>query len=199
MSDYQKRELKSTLVLIGTHTGGGYAISITSDWKNMTCIPLPALTLQKAAELRQKIINWMQGKNVRGGKERRPLFPEADEEYDFENIMAEMWEDIVGPVLGQLGFLHARAPEKPLPRLTWYAMGPLASLPLHAAGRYDEPYTRTYNYVISSYTPTLGALLKPRAIEFRGILGVGQESTTGCTPLPETVTELNQLEKQAHT
>jgi CHAT domain-containing protein len=35
----------------------------------------------------------------------------------------------------------------------------------------------------------------PNSIEFRGILTVGQEFTTGCTPLPGTVAELNIIKE----
>lgn len=50
-----------------------------------------------------------------------------------------------------------------------------------------------YNYVISSYSPTLTALLPPTQTPntFTGILAVGQKSTLGLPPLPGTEDELN--------
>jgi CHAT domain-containing protein len=70
---------------------------------------------------------------------------------------------------------------------------------LHAAGIYDKPQSRIFDYVISSYTPTIKALLEPFPVfpEFRGILAVGQEATIGCAPLPGTVAELDKIEHQA--
>jgi CHAT domain-containing protein len=86
-----------------------------------------------------------------------------------------------------------------MPRLTWCTTGPLAFLPLHAAGCYNEPGARIFDYVVSSYVPTLSTLLKPHypPAKFQGILAVGQEATAGCVPLPGTVAELDSIEKQA--
>lgn len=47
-----------------------------------------------------------------------------------------------------------------LPHVTWHAPGALASLPLHAAGKYSgDPTENAFETVISSYTPTLASLL----------------------------------------
>jgi CHAT domain-containing protein len=91
-------------------------------------------------------------------------------------------------------------PTENLPHLTWCTTGPLAFLPLHAAGCYDEPHARIFDYVFSSYTPTLGALIKPLPppSEFHGLLAVGQVATAGCDPLPGTVVELDQIQEQAN-
>ena len=53
-----------------------------------------------------------------------------------------------------------------LPHLWWCPTGPLAFLPIHAAGIYNEfglpvQHQCVSDYVISSYTPTLSALLSP--------------------------------------
>lgn len=92
-------------------------------------------------------------------------------------------------------------PANPLPRVTWCTTGPLASLPLHAAGLYETADSRSkaFNYVVSSYTPTLGALLVPSPTPdtFRGILTVGQAKTVGQPALPYTVKELEHIASQA--
>ncbi|KAG8724148.1 hypothetical protein FRC09_000106 [Ceratobasidium sp. 395] len=197
MSDYQEMELKHTVVVLGVHSEAGYAICIRPRWERGEVFPLPRLCLQKAHEIRQRFLNWAQGIEVRGSRERKPQPPEAEEEIKFNHIMAELWEEIVHPVLETLGFLVPASVQKPLPRLIWCATGPLASLPLHAAGDYGDPGAKTYKYVISSYTPTIGTLFKPSPPEVRGIVGVGQEFTEGSSHLPNTVTELNQLQAQA--
>jgi CHAT domain-containing protein len=88
---------------------------------------------------------------------------------------------------------------KDLPHITWCTTGPLAFLPLHAAGCYDEPQARVFDFTISSYTPTISSLLKPiRTLSgFSGILAVGQATTSGCAPLPGTVEELDRIQEQA--
>jgi CHAT domain-containing protein len=90
--------------------------------------------------------------------------------------------------------LQLPLPIKEPPRLTWCATGPLAFLLLHAAGCYNEPGPRVFDYVVSSYTPTLSALLdRSRPLtQFRGLLVVGQAAT-----LPGTIIELDQIQKQA--
>ena len=57
-------------------------------------------------------------------------------------------------------FLQASFTED-LPRIWWCATGPLAFLPIHAAGIYNNGMARydISDYAVSSYTPTLNALL----------------------------------------
>ncbi|MEV0231903.1 CHAT domain-containing protein [Nonomuraea sp. NPDC050786] len=49
-------------------------------------------------------------------------------------------------------------------RIWWCPTGPLTTLPLHATGRHRPGGTTTWagEYVVSSYTPTLQALLRAR-------------------------------------
>lgn len=55
-----------------------------------------------------------------------------------------------------------------------------------------------YNHVISSYTPTLSALLSSpqSSTTFYGILAVGQKSTPGLPALPGTETEIANIQRQ---
>ena len=86
--------------------------------------------------------------------------------------------------------------------MIWCPTGPTSFFPLHAAGLYDsqERGTKTYEYVASSYTPTLSiladsnnALAQEPAGEFQGILAVSQPSNDGQTPIPKTVDEVKAL------
>ena len=76
--------------------------------------------------------------------------------------------------------------------ITWCPTGPLTQLPLHAAGIYDiDDGPRIYDFIVSSYTPSLSALT--RGVEKRtttsGILVVTQPATPGFQPLPGTTVE----------
>lgn len=89
------------------------------------------------------------------------------------------------------------------PRIWWCATGPLAFLPIHAAGIYDNgmPGSCISDYVVSSYTPTLNTLIiskdhKTRRT-FRGLLAVGQPNTPGQSALPSTMVELTQIQQRA--
>jgi CHAT domain len=76
-----------------------------------------------------------------------------------------LWDDIADPVLDRLGFADAPGPEQSWPRLWWCPTGPLTLLPLHAAGYHGdgtEIGRSVLDRVVSSYTPTLRALMEAR-------------------------------------
>ncbi|KAF8594524.1 hypothetical protein BDV93DRAFT_565349 [Ceratobasidium sp. AG-I] len=85
-----------------------------------------------------------------------------------------------------------------LPHITWCTAGPLSYLPIHAPGDY-ESQSMVFDYTISSYTPTLSALLLPLSTPntFPGILAVGQSSTPNMAPLPGTSAELSQIQDKS--
>jgi tetratricopeptide (TPR) repeat protein len=75
---------------------------------------------------------------------------------DVWTTLGWLWDAIAEPVLTTLGHTG----DAPPPRLWWSVTGPLTLLPLHAAGRRDGP--SVLDRVVSSYTPTLGALIRAR-------------------------------------
>lgn len=85
-------------------------------------------------------------------------------------LQAWMWDTVAEPVLAELGFTSTPtgAPDG-WPRLWWCPTGPLTMLPLHSAGYHKDPdehgmFRRTVlDRVVSSYTPTLRALVEARA------------------------------------
>jgi CHAT domain-containing protein len=86
----------------------------------------------------------------------------------------------------------------PLPRVTWCTSGPLVFLPLHAAGIYGLPNKpKIFDYVVSSYTPTISALLQHRVEKqrsaIRRLLAVSQPNTPHQLPLPGTEKEVLNL------
>ncbi|CAE6475154.1 unnamed protein product [Rhizoctonia solani] len=128
------------------------------------------------------------------GTERRPM---QEEEIDFGEVLADLWYGIVKPVLDSLGYRNkdSIAPSN-LPHITWCPTGALTFLPLHAAGDYSQPRSRVFDYVVSSYTPTLTALLSswPSKLDHSSrVLIVGQEATPGHQQLPGTTRELDSV------
>jgi CHAT domain-containing protein len=92
------------------------------------------------------------------------------------------------------------------PRIWWCPTGPLAFLPIHAAGIYNENATRlnVSDYVVSSYTPTLSALISAtqsheRHDTFQGLLAVSQPNTHGQPSLLNTSVELKQIKEKVKT
>jgi len=75
--------------------------------------------------------------------------------------LAWLWDTVTGPVLSHLG--HTQVPDQARwPRVWWLPTGPLAGLPLHAAGHHDDEVSLsrrvTVDRVVSSYAPSLHAL-----------------------------------------
>ena len=93
--------------------------------------------------------------------------------------------------------------EQNLPRLWWCLTGPLAFLPLHAAGIYpangDDKVICLADFAISSYTPTLSALAesqKPfRNAQGMRLLAVIQPDIPEPNSLPGTMKELAFIEQ----
>lgn len=76
-----------------------------------------------------------------------------------------MWEAIASPVLDELGHTAAPPPGTPWPRMWWCPTGALTLLPLHTAGYHRPPgegADTVLDRVVSSYTPTVRALLQAR-------------------------------------
>ncbi|KAF8604310.1 TPR-like protein [Ceratobasidium sp. AG-I] len=181
------------VVVFNVHDTRCDALVLLPNSQEVTHVPLPSFSLQKAAMAYKQMTHSLQRKGVR---ERGVRVGQAQRKDVFESILSLLWSDVAQPVLQSLGYLQV-APTLDLPHITWCATGPLAFLPLHAAGCYSKPHERVYNYAVSSYTPTLSALLapdrSPRA--FRGILGIGQTNTPGFQSLYGTVQELSRIQQ----
>lgn len=87
--------------------------------------------------------------------------------------------------------------------MTWCATGPLALLPLHAAGLYGSPNDiKLYDFTVSSYTPSLTMLIEAHrqssnkassAASLPRILAISQPNTPGQNPLPGTKKEVSEI------
>lgn len=106
-----------------------------------------------------------------------------------------LWDAVAEPVLTALEF-DVPPDGTRLPRLWWSPIGPLNFLPLHAAGHHDKPGRSVIDRVVSSYTPTLRALLLARSRPVptdHTALAVAMPRTAGLADLPEAVTEVAAL------
>ncbi|KAJ7438299.1 CHAT domain-containing protein [Mycena galericulata] len=118
----------------------------------------------------------------------------------FRNVLAEIWLEIVKPVFEvlKLKVPFVQKSENP-PRLWWCLTGPFSFVPVHAAGVYDSGGTDCVSdYVISSYTPTLTALLDPPAdipTSFK-MTAVTEPHAPGCSALPGTKMELDKIKSR---
>ncbi|KAG9121960.1 hypothetical protein FRC07_001854 [Ceratobasidium sp. 392] len=160
-------------------------------------VPLPT-SWSKVLELSRAMQNTvrLQGREVRDSEAARHFARASRTRQSpaaaIQNVLKQLWECIVRPVLMALGFLKGLSlgPEE-LPHICWCPAGPVAtSLPLHAAGDYNlGPEHWAITHVVSSYTPTLSSLLQaldrssnPKSEASRMLL-VSQPATPPSNPL----------------
>ncbi|EIN08831.1 hypothetical protein PUNSTDRAFT_143536 [Punctularia strigosozonata HHB-11173 SS5] len=120
--------------------------------------------------------------------------------YTHEEVLSVLWTLIVHPVVEALGLKPGDLAARP--RVWWCLTGPTAFLPVHAAGLYHQANPEcASDYLISSYTPTITALLSaqrnPPSIRPDGpdmsVLLVAEPSAPGHAPLPNTIEEIDRL------
>ncbi|CUA78376.1 DNA double-strand break repair Rad50 ATPase [Pyrococcus horikoshii OT3] [Rhizoctonia solani] len=169
------------------------ALFILPKHNNVNHLALHTFSEHKARQARSQLETSLRHRNLRQrGFKKQGQLGYVD---GMEDVLRTLWTDVVKPVLDYLGYTDSVSQDR-LPHITWCPTGPLSFLPLHAAGDYSQPRSRIYNYAISSYTPTLSALIPsaPRAQNFKyRLLAVGQATTPDHPPLPGTNTELAHI------
>jgi len=90
-----------------------------------------------------------------------------------------------------------------LPRIWWCPTGPLAFLPIHAAGIYEQDTSAQClaDFAVSSYIPTLSVLKglhsrAPSNTTNDGVLLVSQPNTPGLPKIPSTTAEVQKTREQ---
>lgn len=124
----------------------------------------------------------------------------------FGDVLGWLWDVLAKPVLDALEIGHQPLPGMPWPRVWWSPTGLLNAFPLHAAGRHDQPGASVLDRVVSSYTPTIRALLRSRAHAARAadarsragqperkVLAVAMPETAGHASLEWSATEAEAL------
>ncbi|OQD60743.1 hypothetical protein PENPOL_c021G01741 [Penicillium polonicum] len=100
-------------------------------------------------------------------------------------LLEWLWDAIANPVLDVLGLM--RTSDGCWPRIWWILTGPLAKFPIHAAGYHYHRYDTVLDRAISSYSPSVRALLQSR-----------QRSSTLATPRGSGKAVLVGMEKTPH-
>ncbi|CAE6414095.1 unnamed protein product [Rhizoctonia solani] len=178
------------IVVINCYKSHCDALFILPEQDNVKHLPLPNFTEEKARSARSEIETSLR---YRGLRERGFKILQAPGEKDrIGSALAVLWTDIVKPVLEFIGFMN-NIQSSSLPHVTWCPTGGMSFLPLHAAGDYDQPRSRVFDYVTSSYTPTLTALLASSPTVLKStprVLAIGQANTPGRNSLPGATKEL---------
>ncbi|KAF9009671.1 CHAT domain-containing protein [Cyathus striatus] len=171
---------------------------------NIVPVHLPQF-YERAVILRERLYKLLNPKSVRTKTARtgRPAINEKDR-FSIKELLRDLWYEIVKPILDVLKLQPTSNP----PRIWWCPTGPLAFLPLHAAGDYysnvktQNPGSNIMEYAISSYTPTITALTQSLSKhhqqqhqEFKGLLAVSEPVASGFSPIPGTALEIKYLKQ----
>ncbi|KAF7345789.1 CHAT domain-containing protein [Mycena venus] len=186
----QQAAISGPIIILTTTDSTCSALIVTITY--VQCLKLPEMTLPKVELLAKGFkgaFNFGNATRIFGQKEESGNMDRGDV---FQGLLADLWKEIVKPVFAALGLQKSVDP----PRLWWCPTGPFAFLPLHAAGIYDTATSEcTSDYVVSSYTLTLTALLDPPAhiaVPFK-VTAVIQPNAPNGVPLPGTMAELNKI------
>jgi tetratricopeptide (TPR) repeat protein len=188
--------VKGPVAILNASRLGSQALVVSAS-DPVRVIPLPELAYDEAVNRANLLLDVLaRAGNPGSGYDERDRGAVLD-------LLDWLWRTATEPVLDGLG--HAGPPRDGAawPRVWWCPTGPLAMLPVHAAGRHPrtdaEPTAAADTVsgrVVSSYTSTLGTLLRAHAVappEAVCQLAVGMPETPNVSPLPGALDELEIL------
>ncbi|MGP3962246.1 CHAT domain-containing protein [Nonomuraea sp. 3N208] len=183
MPDLGPAAAEGPVVTINVHPRRCDALALCADGVRLVPLPdLHAAELIEQAEAFHAAIHTVQtGPDLLAGQAQGVLL----------DTLGWLWDVLAEPVLRDLG-LTEPPEDGSWPRLWWSPTGPLNSLPLHAAGHHAIAGASVLDRVVTSYTPTLRALLHSRSRTVpsrRAGLTVAMPATPGHAALPETAGE----------
>ncbi|KAJ7681891.1 TPR-like protein [Mycena polygramma] len=177
-------------------------ILITDLEDDVIHVPLPDFTLQDAQQMGKSLTSLVSGaaRSERLKGHRQGDMPPNEQ---FSRMLSVLWMKIVKPVLD--GLACPALPNPELSRIWWCPTGPLAFLPIHAAGFYGKDQARgskLSDFFISSYTPSLTVLIEGLRARHKSeqklqILAVAQPSAAGHAHIPGTMTEIDSIQRAA--
>ncbi|MCK9878652.1 CHAT domain-containing protein, partial [Frankia sp. Ag45/Mut15] len=179
------------VVAVAVSQFGSYALLVTSN--GVEAVQLPELTQEAVAYQVFTLFAALEAPSV-VAQER------------LTECLVWLWDVVASLVLDRLGIVGPPFDGNPWPRVWWCASGLLSFLPLHAAGhhgaRFDEAPATVIDRVISSYTPTLRALVHARYAGARSsidlssgrLVTVAMPQTPGAGNLPGTEIEVANLQ-----
>ncbi|KAH6917591.1 CHAT domain-containing protein [Coprinopsis sp. MPI-PUGE-AT-0042] len=178
---------------------------ILFDAERSKSIGLEGMTEELAAALQSKFRGGLQTDHFRSrgdeASDERGTMP-APNIPDIQKVLSVLWRVVVKPIFDAMELQPIENPCLDPPRMTWCPTGPTSFFPLHAAGLYDtqDKGTKSYEYVASSYIPTLSilananvALSQEEERPFKGILAVSQPNEGGQVEIEKTVDEVRDL------
>jgi hypothetical protein len=186
---------QGAIAVLNVSRYGSHALLLTDS--SIRSLPLPGLPPEVVVR--------------RVGTFREALFTATDgtasTRKDAQDTLAKtlewLWDAAAGPVLDALGHREQPPPGRDWPHVWWSMEGPLALLPIHAAGHHMSGDGRAVlDRVVSSYTPTVRALADARRTAARPlsaeprVLVVAMPTTPGVPGGLPSVAEEAQVLRQ---
>ncbi|MFC8043373.1 CHAT domain-containing protein [Nocardia sp. NPDC057353] len=169
------------------------ALVVTHD--GVHAIPLRALT---AADATRYAAGYLAALGVLESPRRGRLAKTVAAEV-VRDTLRWLWQVVAEPILCELGLLEPVSASTGQ-RIWWCPTGVLSALPIHAAGDDTDvrhPAPHVLDLVVSSYTPTIGALSTRLGRPTHSSAGpgvfVGMPTTPGERDLPQVEIELQTL------
>ncbi|KAI0027902.1 CHAT domain-containing protein, partial [Vararia minispora EC-137] len=209
------------VIIINVHHLRCDALIVYGSAEPIIHVPLPKLTSKIAEDIRLCITKSLKEAHnaVRGTMEDRvtdsgpPDYCRGALRYELsrnvDSVFADasevLWLCVVQPILERIENKLADSTIANIPHITWCPTGPLAFLPIHAAGIYGcrgmpDHGMKLSDIIVSSYTPTLSALLRPPHMFADGwpsmkALIVSQPTTPGMAKLPGVLSEAIRIQE----
>ncbi|MEU9703358.1 CHAT domain-containing protein [Streptomyces sp. NPDC047981] len=187
---------KGPVVVVNVSRHGSAALLVTAD-EGVQVVPLPALSPEEALSRATEFVGAVDHAYGDQGARRAVAAMRT-----LSDTLEWLWTAVAEPVLDRLGPRAAPREDGPSTRLWWCPTGWLSFLPLHAAGRPDpRPGETVMDRVVSSYTPTLRALVRARnapagtAVTLPAPLIVTLADTPGAPSLPGVAQEARLLRR----
>ncbi|KAH9911557.1 TPR-like protein [Fomitopsis serialis] len=180
------------IIMVNVHRMRCDALVLVCGQQGVLHVPLSAFSNKMASDFQYALHatilqSNIQQRETRQTRQAKFVSASAQSEHSLREILAELWHHVAWPIIQALGLQCL--PDEQKPHCWWCVTGPLAMLPIHAAGVYESSLRlddQVSSYMVSSYTPTLTSLansLHAAASEFQGLLMITQPETPGQAPL----------------
>ena len=180
-SDLQRAASGGPVIIVNASQYGCDALVVFVD-RDPVHIPL-SITKARVRELSSELHN---------ATERAKT---TDVRRDLGVFLRELWNNVVSHIVEYLLTTYPRQS-----RIWWCPTAEFSHLPLHAAGPYRKGEQNLSSLYISSYTPTLAALIRARrpsssnsATERKHFIAIGQANAIGTSELASVGTELANI------
>ncbi|TEB27228.1 TPR-like protein [Coprinellus micaceus] len=194
------------------------AIALQSGVDVARHIPLSSFNRQKAKKCQEQLRRQLGVYSLRGGEDGGISEEGSGERVggiyrrgrrgsrsEVQQLLHCLWIDVVKPIIMALGIPEWDGSKRgPIPRIWWCPTSTLSSLPIHAAGTYDDLHSEgVLDFVVSSYTPTISSLIQRlknddlQATPGSGLFLTSHPTVAGLAAIPGTVREVDSIYESA--